>query len=92
MNASKQKILEEIRNLGPDECVRIRKFTPRECGRLMGVRDDKLDVMLNCGVSNSQLFKQFGNSIVVDNLMHIFSQIWWPKKRKPKRGEQLTLW
>lgn len=92
MNASKEKILEEIRNIKPDECVRIRKFTPRECLRLMGVRDDKIDVMLNCGVSNSQLYKQAGNSIVVDTMMALFNQLLWPQDRKYKRGEQLELW
>lgn len=90
MNASKEKIVDEIKSLTPDKRVRIRKFTPRECGRLMGVRDEKLDVMLNCGVSNSQLYKQFGNSIVVDCMVAIFKNIFYPKKRKLKRGDQMT--
>ena len=53
---------------------RIRKLTPRECGRLMGVADTDIDKMLDV-VSNSQAYKQYGNSIVVPVLMAIFSQL-----------------
>lgn len=44
---------------------RIRKLTPRECGRLMGVSDEDIDKMSAVN-SNTQLYKQFGNSIVAD--------------------------
>ena len=50
------------------------KLTPRECGRLMGVRDQDIDKMFSVN-SNSQCYKQFGNSIVVPVLMAIFSQL-----------------
>lgn len=53
---------------------RIRKLTPRECGRLMGVSDEDIDKMEVVN-SNSQLYKQFGNSIVVDVLCAIFKQL-----------------
>ena len=50
------------------------KLTERECGRLMGVRDSDIDKMKTV-VSKSQMYKQFGNSIVVPVLMAIFSQL-----------------
>lgn len=53
---------------------RIRKLTPKECGRLMGVRDDDIDTM-SVNQSNSSLFHCFGDSIVVDVLMAIFKQM-----------------
>lgn len=53
---------------------RIRKLTPRECGRLMGVSDEDIDKMAAVN-SNTQLYKQFGNSIVVDVLCAIFKQL-----------------
>lgn len=53
---------------------RIRKLTPRECGRLMGVSDEDITKMLEVN-SNSQCYKQFGNSIVVDVLYYIFKQM-----------------
>lgn len=53
---------------------RIRKLTPRECGRLMGVSDEDITKMEKVN-SNSQLYKQFGNSIVVDVLCAIFKQL-----------------
>lgn len=52
---------------------RIRKLTPRECWRLMGVKDAQFD-KLHC-ISNSQLYKLAGNSIVVDVLMGIFKNL-----------------
>ena len=52
----------------------IRKLTPKECGRLMGVRDDDIDKM-SVNQSNSSLYHCFGDSIVVDVLMAIFKQM-----------------
>ena len=51
---------------------RIRKLTPRECFRLMGVDDKDIDTIQTAGISNSQQYKLAGNSIVVDVLYHIF--------------------
>lgn len=55
-------------------CVRIRKLTPRECYRLMGFDDEDFD-KASAVNSNSQLYKQAGNSIVVDVLEYIFSKM-----------------
>lgn len=52
----------------------IFKLTPRECGRLMGVYDEDIGKMKTVN-SNTQMLKQFGNSIVVPVLMAIFSQM-----------------
>ncbi|MBO5224695.1 MAG: DNA (cytosine-5-)-methyltransferase [Clostridia bacterium] len=54
---------------------RIRKLTPTECWRLMGFEDAEIDNAIASGMSNSQLYKQAGNSIVVDVLMAIFKQM-----------------
>ncbi|MFQ9078766.1 MAG: DNA cytosine methyltransferase [Ruminococcus sp.] len=53
---------------------RIRKLTPRECGRLMGVSDEDIDKMAAVN-SNTQLYKQFGNSIVVDIMCAMFENL-----------------
>lgn len=50
------------------------KLSPRECGRLMGVKDADIDKMMEVN-SNTQCYKQYGNSIVVPVLMAIFSQL-----------------
>lgn len=50
----------------------IRKLTPRECWRLMGFTDIEFECAKLSGVSNSQLYKQAGNSIVVNVLVGIF--------------------
>ena len=54
---------------------RIRKLTPKECFRLMGVSDADIEKIQNCGVSQSQQYKMAGNSIVVDVLEHIFRKM-----------------
>lgn len=53
---------------------RIRKLTPRECGRLMGVPDEDIDKIAAVN-SNTQLYKQFGNSIVVDVMCAMFKNL-----------------
>lgn len=61
--------------------LRIRKLTPKECWRLMGFDDE--DVERAAAVcSNSQLYKQAGNSIVVDVLVAIFRELFVPKKTR----------
>ena len=53
---------------------RIRKLTPRECGRLMDVSDEDITKMEAVN-SNSQLYKQFGNSIVVGVMAAMFKNL-----------------
>lgn len=55
--------------------VKLRKLTPRECGRLMGVEDQDIDKMLNCGLKDNPLYKMYGNSIVVDCMYYIFNNL-----------------
>lgn len=82
----------------------IRKLTPSECFRLMGVRSDVINIMqstnalaaermpgtegkgkpTDMAVSVSQQYKQAGNSICVDVLKHVYSQLWYPKPPKPQ--------
>lgn len=54
---------------------RIRKLTPRECFRLMGVSDADIDKIRDAGISESQQYKMAGNSIVVQVLEGIFTQM-----------------
>lgn len=57
-----------------DGSLRIRKLTPNECWRLMGFEDADFE-KAEAVNSNTQLYKQAGNSIVVDVLMAIFSKL-----------------
>ena len=54
--------------------LRIRKLTPKECWRLMGFDDTDFE-KAEAVNSNSQLYKQAGNSIVVDVLYYIFKEM-----------------
>ena len=57
------------------EDIRIRKLTPLECWRLMGFDDEDFRKAEASGVSNTQLYKQAGNSICVPVLEKIFNQL-----------------
>lgn len=57
------------------EQIRIRKLTPKECFRLMGFSDSAYEAASKV-VSNSQLYKQSGNSIVVDVLYYILIELY----------------
>ena len=57
------------------EKYRVRKLTPKECLRLMGLSEEDIEKIESTGISNSQLYKQAGNSIVVDVLEGIFKEL-----------------
>jgi DNA (cytosine-5)-methyltransferase 1 len=67
---------------------RIRKLTPRECFRLMGVDDKDIDTIQGAGISNSQMYKMAGNSIVVDTLYHLFRKMFCETENEQ---QQMTL-
>ncbi|AXF39882.1 DNA cytosine methyltransferase [Bacillus phage vB_BthS_BMBphi] len=54
---------------------RIRRLTPLECWRLMGITDEDFYKAKDAGTSDSQLYKQAGNAIVVDVLYYIFKNM-----------------
>lgn len=55
--------------------TRYRKFTPRECFRLMDVSDEDIDRIQAAGISECQQYKMAGNSIVVAVLCGIFERM-----------------
>ena len=57
------------------EPLKLRKLTPRECFRLMSFSDEDIDKCYTIGMSDSQLYKQAGNSIVVRVLEKVFEQL-----------------
>lgn len=64
---------------------RIRKLTPRECFRLMGVSEKDIGNIQKSGISKTQQYKMAGNSIVVDVLYHIFRKMFVDKKDENKQ-------
>ena len=73
------KIIEDFTN------YRIRKLTPRECFRLMGVSEKDIDNIQKSGISKTQQYKMAGNSIVVDVLYHIFRKMFVDTKDENKQ-------
>lgn len=65
--------------------LRIRKLTPLECWRLMGFDDADFYKAQSVGVSNTQLYKQAGNSICVAVLEKIFINLFKEVQNDNKR-------
>jgi DNA (cytosine-5)-methyltransferase 1 len=72
------QMIQTIKTSGDDvgvvDNMRIRKLTPKECWRLMGIDDSYFDKASKV-VSKSQLYKQAGNGIVVDVFAHILKEL-----------------
>lgn len=78
--------------------IAIRKYTPRDCFRLMGVRDSDFDKLLATDgngkrlLSNSKLYEMAGNSIVTECMVGIFENLFYPEgKNNADRHGQLSL-
>ena len=62
-------LLGELKNL------EIRRLTPKECFRLMGLTDNDIEKIQTTKISDTQQYKMAGNSIVVDVLEAIFKNL-----------------
>ena len=61
-------------SLNKKDNLRIRKLTPKECFRLMGVKDEDFEKVKK-NQSDSSLYHLAGDSIVVNVLMAIFKEM-----------------
>lgn len=77
------------KKFGMAEYFGIRKLTPRECFRLMGVAEEDIDKLFATDengrrlISNSAMYKLAGNSIVVGCLSAIYETIFIKKDLEP---------
>lgn len=69
----------------------IRKLTPTECFRLMGVSDNDIEKIKQSGLSKSACYKLAGNSIVVDCLYYIYRNIWLTEYEQLQTGDVMSL-
>ena len=74
----------------PKRKYRIRKLTPRECWRLMGFKDEDFDKAERYN-SDTQLYKQAGNSIVVDCMCSFLSVLFKKKQRAESREQRAEI-
>lgn len=66
---------------------RIRKLTPRECFRLMDVKDEDIDKIQQAGIAKTNQYKLAGNSIVVSPMYHIFRKLFVDKDNENQQLE-----
>lgn len=78
INAQSNNALTKVKE---PSTLRIRKLTPLECWRLMGFDDEDFYKAQSAGISNTQLYKQAGNSIVVNVLEKIFINLFKGEKK-----------
>lgn len=52
-------------------CCRVRRLTPKECFRLQAFEDELFDRAKAAGMSDTQLYKQAGNSVTVNIVYEI---------------------
>lgn len=64
-----------------EDNFKIRKLTPLECWRLMDVSDEDFNKVKDAGISDSQLYKLAGNSIVTNVLVEIFGELFKEETR-----------
>ena len=74
-----------------ENSYRVRKLTPKECWRLMGFTDEDFEKAEKVN-SNTQLYKQAGNSIVVNVLEAILSQLFSQTNTYEKQTAELLSW
>lgn len=72
------------------EDLRIRKLTPKECFRLMGFNDCEFERASKVN-SNAQLYKQAGNSIVVNVLQNIFKNLLMKEGKIMEKKEEVKI-
>lgn len=90
---SEQEALRFLEDVTPVR-LRIRKLTPRECGRLMDVSEPDIDKIEGCGVSRSAQYKLYGNSIVVAPMEFMFRNLLvdeYRNRREADKKGQLSL-
>lgn len=81
---STEKQLQVTASNGKRYEIQIRKFTPRDCFRLMGVHDEDIDKILQKEksgeqiISNSKLYALAGNSIVTNCMTAMFGELFYP--------------
>lgn len=72
-------------------CIRLRRLTPKECWRLMDFKDNDFKAAEEVN-SDTQLYKQAGNSIVKNCLVGIIGQMLPGKenhyKERLRKGEK----
>ena len=66
---------------------RIRKLTPRECFRLMDVKDEDIDKIQQAEIAKTNQYKLAGNSIVISPMYHIFRKMFVEKENENQQLE-----
>lgn len=91
-NGNKKRIQEAVANLKPGDYIRLRRLIPRESLRLMGIDDKHIDRMLyDSHNDESEIYKESGNSIVVNVLTGVFRRL-LIDKIGPDEGQSYTLY
>lgn len=64
----------QVKNVLLDN-FKVRRLTPREFGKLQTYSEEELDIILGCGVKDTNLFKMFGNGFTRDVIAYILGHL-----------------
>lgn len=67
-----------------DNPLKLRRLTEKECFRLMGFDDEDCEILKDNGISSTQIYKQAGNSIVVNVLEALFKELFKKEHKEEK--------
>ena len=55
--------------------MKVRKLTPLECLKIMGFNEEDYKKLKDAGISDTQIYKQAGNSIAVNVAEALFNEL-----------------
>lgn len=73
------EVVKAIKKMKDSQYIRLRKLTPKEYFRFMGVSERDIKKLMNSGIPEPKLYKLAGNSIVVNPLMKVVQNLIAPK-------------
>ena len=70
----------------------VKKLSPRESFRLMGLDEKSIEKIQQTGISKTQQYKMAGNSIVVACMEKMFRNLFFAEDKEVVAGDLTTLW
>ena len=70
----------------------VKKLSPQESFRLMGLDEKSIEKIQQTGISKTQQYKMAGNSIVVACMEKMFRNLFFAEDKEVVAGDLTTLW
>lgn len=74
-NASKEIVTDVLNKLMPNSYFRLRRLTPSECFKLMGVDIKSVTKIVASSIPESEQYKLAGNAIILDTIFNLYKNL-----------------